>query len=177
MKRYLSLFIRFYLTNHVITHIPSYSFRHFWYRQVCRITLGEKSSIHINTFIQEYDIVIGKQTSVGRRSFLDGRGKLRIGDNVSISPEVHIITTDHDMHDPEFKVKHGTVIIEDNVWIGIRATILPNVTIGKGAVVAVGAVVTKDVPPYTVVGGVPAVFIKKRSENLQYDSSWFLPFD
>lgn len=83
-------------------------------------------------------------------------GGLRIGANASVSPEVAILTSSHDVNDPNFiTVNHG-VVIEDHAWIGTRATILPNVTIGRGAVVAAGSVVTRDVPPLTIVAGVPA---------------------
>ena len=93
---------------------------------------------------------------------------LRIGNNVSIAGEVRIYTMQHDIDDPDFKEMEGEVIIDDYAVIGTRVMILPGVHIGKGAVVASGAVVTKDVEPYTVVGGVPAIFIRERSRNLTY---------
>lgn len=93
---------------------------------------------------------------------------LRIGNNVSIAGEVRIYTMQHDVDDPNFAEVEGDVVIEDYVVIGTRVTILPGVHLGKGAVVASGAVVTKDVEPYTVVGGVPAVFIRNRNKDLKY---------
>lgn len=108
---------------------------------------------------------------------LDGRGTLKIGDNVDIAQEVNIWTEDHDYNSPSFKSQVKPVFIEDYVWIATRATILPGVTIGKGAVVACGAVVTKDVPPLAIVAGVPAKIIGYRKEEaLQYklgDRAWF----
>jgi len=115
--------------------------------------------------------------SVGRRTYLDGRGGLKIGNSVSISPDVQIFTAQHDMNDLDFKSVYNPVIINDYAWIGTRAMLLPGVHIGKGAVVAAGAVVTKDVPEYTVVGGVPARPIKERSRDLRYRCEWFFPFD
>jgi acetyltransferase-like isoleucine patch superfamily enzyme len=72
------------------------------------------------------------------------------------------------MNAPEFPVTAEGVEIGDYVWIGVNATIMPGIHIGTGAVVAAGAVVTKDVDPYTVVGGVPAKVIGTRSQSLNY---------
>lgn len=98
---------------------------------------------------------------------IDGGGECIIGKNVMMAPEVIILTLNHkyiDMNCPI--IMQGSyaskVVIEDDVWIGIRAIILPGIKIGRGAVIGAGAVVTKDVPPYTVVGGVPAKIIKRR---------------
>ena len=99
---------------------------------------------------------IGDYTWINRNCTLDIRGGLTIGANVSISPEVTILTVMHDIKDAGFATADGEVVIHDRAWIGTRAMILPNVTIGRGAVVAAGAVVTKDVPDMTVVAGVPA---------------------
>lgn len=93
-------------------------------------------------------------------------GEIIIGDYVDIAPEVNIWTLHHDPQDSDFATKGGDVIIKDFVWIGNRAIILPNVIIAEGAVIAAGAVVTKDVEPYTIVGGVPAKKIGERN-NLQ----------
>jgi len=75
---------------------------------------------------------------------------------------------EHDINDPYFKETGAPVIIEDYVVIGTRVTILPGVHIGRGAVVASGAVVTHDVPEYSVVAGIPAKIISKRNSDLRY---------
>lgn len=93
---------------------------------------------------------------------------LTIGNNVSIAGEVRIYTMQHDIDDPDFREVGGAVVIDDYVVIGTRVTMLPGVHIGKGAVVASGAVVTRDVAPYAVVGGVPAQVIRNRSKDLRY---------
>ena len=123
-------------------------------------------------------ISIGNGTVVGHYVSLDGRNKITIGNNVNISSEVMIWTMDHDHNDAKFVAGGGPVIINDYAWISTRAIILPNIEIGKGAVIAAGAVVTKDVSPYEIVGGVPAKTIGTRNKNLNYSplDSGSLPF-
>ncbi len=161
--------------------IPSHMIRLFLYRTLFRVTIGRDSSIHWRAqFNQPAGVSIGHNTIIGNDAFLDGRAKeflkyrkehgcpLMIGNNVSIAGEVRIYTMEHDVDSSDFSETGAPVIIEDYVVIGSRVTILPGVTIGEGAVVASGAVVTKSVPPYAVVGGVPAVFIKNRNKELRY---------
>ena len=93
---------------------------------------------------------------------------LKIGNNVSIAGEVRMYTMQHDIDDPDFHEVGAPVVIDDYAVIGTRVTLLPGVHIGKGAVVASGAVVTHDVEPYSVVGGVPAKHIRYRSKDLRY---------
>ncbi|HCM81771.1 MAG: acetyltransferase [Microgenomates group bacterium GW2011_GWC1_43_11] len=173
--------------------IPSHTIRLFFYRYFFRVKIGKDSTIHwLARFNQPSGISIGHNTVIGNDAFLDGRVKrewkgrrpnaltylqeffsprehpLTIGNNVSIAGEVRIFTMQHDIDDPDFKEVSSPVIIEDYVVIGTRVTILPGVTIGKGAVAASGAVVTHDIAPFTVVGGIPAVFIRNRAKNLRY---------
>jgi acetyltransferase-like isoleucine patch superfamily enzyme len=173
--------------------IPSHTLRLFLYRHLFRIKIGKDSSLHwLARFNKPSGIEIGNNTIIGNDAFLDGRSErswksgqnrltayfadflnpkdrpLKIGNNVSIAGEVRIYTMEHDIDDPDFKEKAAPVIIDDNAVIGTRVTILPGVHIGEGAVIATGAVVTKDVTPYTLVGGVPAQFIRTRSKNLHY---------
>lgn len=162
-------------------YIPSHTIRLFLYRHVFRVKIGRDSFIHWRAeFNQPAGVQIGHNTVIGNDAFLDGRAKqflryrkehgfpLTIGNNVSIAGEVRIYTMEHDVDDPNFSEVGAPVVIDDYVVIGTRVTILPGVRIGKGAVVASGAVVTKDVPAYAVVGGIPAIFIKERSHDLRY---------
>ncbi len=97
-------------------------------------------------------------------SFLD-LGGITIENEVMVGPRVNIISENHPMEIADRKtLVPGAVMIKRNVWIGAAATVMPGVTIGENAVVAAGAVVTKDVPENTVVGGVPARTIKKIEE-------------
>jgi acetyltransferase-like isoleucine patch superfamily enzyme len=166
-----------YLANNVINNIPFYFIRHNFYKLVCRIKIGKGTSIHMKTFIDGKNIIIGKNTVINRSCYLDGRGTLLIGDKVSISPHVHVITVSHNMNSPYFENVFTKVEIQDYAWIGSRAVILQGVIIGKGAVVGAGSVVTKDVAPFTFVAGVPAIKIKERNSNLLYDPTWFPLFD
>jgi acetyltransferase-like isoleucine patch superfamily enzyme len=163
----------YYLTNHIVTHIPSFAFRRFWYRRVVGISFGPKAAVHLGCYLWYYTprkvrldgVSIGARSRINRACMIDIRGGLVIGDDVSISPEVSILTAAHNVFDPEFRVELSPVAIEDHVWIGSRATILGGVTLGRGSVVAAGAVVTKDVAPLTIVGGVPAIPIGTRPDE------------
>lgn len=123
------------------------------------------------------NISIGNHTVINKAVMLDGRAaELIIGDNVDIAQETNIWTLEHDVNDENHKIVSGKVIIDDHVWIASRVTILPGVHIGRGAVVASGAVVTKNVPPMAIVGGVPAKVIGKRHNSLAYTINykpWF----
>ena len=133
--------------------------------------------------LNDFDIScvqVGKNTYGGLRVYNFNRNnKLVIGDFCSIASDVmFILNADHAINTVSsfpFKVKYlhiqefeaiskGDIIVDDDVWIGFRATIMSGVHIGQGAVIAAGAVVTKDVPPYAIVGGVPAKVIKYRFE-------------
>lgn len=114
-------------------------------------------------------IEIGENTIVGFWATLDGRGGITLGRNVNLSSEVAIWTGQHDLRSPDFAYESAPVVIGDRAWISFRATILPGVTIGEGAVVAANAVVTRDVEPYAVVGGAPARKVAERPRTLEYE--------
>lgn len=110
-------------------------------------------------------LLIHKGVSVGPGVLLDARKGLEIGENAVIAYQAVVWTLNHDYNDVNFKSKGAKVIIGPYAWICSRSIILPGVSIGEGAVVASGAVVTKDVEPYTIVGGVPAKVIGKRERK------------
>ena len=126
-------------------------------RLLCHIVMQRfemSSAIYRNVDIRSpYRISIGKHTNVNKKVVLDGRGGLTIGDNVDIAQEVTIWTEQHDYNSPTYKSVNKSVFIEDYVWVASRATILPGVTLGRGTVVACGAVVTKSTPPYVSCRG------------------------
>jgi len=174
---YVKQFYLHFLSNSVIAHIPSYLIRHGYYRLILGIKIGNGSSIHKGAFLYDKKLVIGQNTTVNRKCHLDCRALIQIGNNVSISSECMLITGDHNMQSADFKYQSASIKIDDFAWLGSRAIILPGIHIGEGAVVCAGAVVTKDVDPYTVVGGVPAKKIKDRERNLNYSAKWFFPYD
>jgi acetyltransferase-like isoleucine patch superfamily enzyme len=128
--------------------------------------------LHVYNFrdLPHAGIQIGKNSLVGEYSVIRGQGGVFIGDRVYTSPFSQIIAVNHVFDDPEKPfVEQGItaegITIEDDVWIGSGAVITDGVRIGKGAVIAAGSVVTKDVQPHTVVGGVPAKVIREITAN------------
>ena len=175
LKTILNEFVNFILK--VVGFIPSHYLIRFFYR-ISGIKIGKGSTIHMGAvFYNSRNIEIGADTIVGERAVLDGRDKLIIGNHVDIASEVIIYNGQHDINDESFKAVFAPVLIEDYVFIGPRAIILPGITIKKGAVVGAGAVVTKDVEEFKVVGGVPAKEIGERqNKNPDYKlgrAAWF----
>jgi acetyltransferase-like isoleucine patch superfamily enzyme len=157
--------------------VPSHHFRRFVYRYLYHVRIGRSSIIHWKArFFGPAGVQIGEYCNLGNDIFLDGRRGLTIGNRVATGAEVMIYTLQHDIDSPIFDVAGGPVIIEDYVYLGPRTIILPNVKIGYGAVVAAGAVVTSDVAPFAVVGGVPAKFLRERSHDLEYRPDFAMPF-
>jgi acetyltransferase-like isoleucine patch superfamily enzyme len=162
---------------HSIGCFPSHHVRRFFYR-LAGMEIGHGSTLHTGArFYNPGNIIIGQDTIIGEGVVLDGRAKLTIGDHVDFASEVMVYNAQHDIQSKDFGAVFAPVHIEDYVFIGPRAIILPGVTIGKGAVVAAGAVVTKDVSPFEIVGGVPAKVIGERHEkDLHYHlgrAAWF----
>lgn len=150
----------------IMGHVPSHHVRRFFYR-LEGMKIGNGSTIHMGAvFYNAKKIRIGKDSIIGENSVLDGRDSLTIGDHVDIASEVMIYNSQHDINSEDF-AKVEEVILEpveigDYVFIGPRAIILPGVRIGKGGIVGAGAVVTKDVKDFEIVGGVPAKVIGER---------------
>jgi len=151
---------------HLVGNIPSHYVRRFFYR-LEGIRIGKGSAIHMGArFYDPRNIEIGEDTIIGEGTVLDGRAKLKIGNHVDIASEVMIYNSQHNVNSDKFaaveEVISEPVEIGDYVFVGPRAIILPGVKIGLGAVVGAGAVVTKDVPEFAIVGGVPAKVIGER---------------
>jgi acetyltransferase-like isoleucine patch superfamily enzyme len=160
--------IKYLFLNSVISHVPSRLVRKAFLKLLGVKFSFKKVSMYMGTEIRNpKGLVFKGYSSIGPRVLLDARKGIEIGDNVTIACEAMIWTLHHDKNDTEFSVAGAPVVIRNYVWICARAVILPGVEIGEGAVISAGAVVTKNVEPYTVVGGVPAVAIGHR-EKKQY---------
>jgi Acetyltransferase (isoleucine patch superfamily) len=169
-----------WLTSSLIARVPSRILRHAMYRHLLRVDLASSAKIHKGVEILAGENVhIGPGTIIGQDALLDGRKGIHLGSNVNLGGEVAIFTLQHDVRSALFSTVGGPVIVGDRAWLSFRTTTLPGITIGEGAVVAAGAVVTKDVPPYTIVAGVPARVISDRPRTLTYDfcrsrAPWFV---
>ncbi|MBO5720738.1 MAG: putative colanic acid biosynthesis acetyltransferase [Bacteroidales bacterium] len=125
--------------------------------------VGKNSTIQASAKIwAPWNLIIGNNSCVSKGVNLYNTGPILIGDNVIISERVFICPGSHDISNPNFPMIPSTVKIENKVWIAAEAFIGPRVSIGEGAVVGARAAVFKDVEPWSVVGGNPAVFLKKR---------------
>src|ERR1035437_9508153 len=165
--------LRLYLCNHVVANIPSRCLRMLFYRRIMGFTLGKQTSIFLKCrFDCAKNLAIGSPSVINQGCRLDSRGGLRIGNNVSISEEVCILTADHDPKTSDFRGRPRPVVIEDYVFIGTRAMILPGVTVHRGAIVAAGAVVSRDVQALGIVGGIPARSIGTRNPVLSYTTEY-----
>lgn len=131
------------------------------------VTVAKNSTLLCTGVIQEIGegLRIGDNSAVGAYSYLAGQGGISIGNNVIMGPMVTMHSEDHSFENVEIPIRlqpttRKGIIIEDNCWIGAKTTIVDGVHIGFGSIVAAGAVVTKDVPSLSVVGGVPARLIR-----------------
>lgn len=153
--------------------LPHYQLHHTWrlpkvIRSFCGILMFNKcgKNVDIGRHISfSNNIKLGNNSSIGDYAHI--QGSINIGNNVMIAPHCAFIGTEHNITKATIPMNKqgeydGLITIEDDVWIGYGVIILKGVHIGKGSVCAAGAVVTKDVPSYAIVGGVPAKVIRLR---------------
>ena len=164
-----------YSYNLFISRIPFSFLRIALYRLL--FPIGAESMLLWGVWIRGNHIRVGRRSVINSHVMLDGRGyPLWIGDNVDVAPFVQIWTLEHDPNAADHGGQGGPVRIGDHAWIAAGAIILPGVEIGEGAVVSAGSVVTRDIPPWTIVAGVPAVPKGKRQPraiDLQPYDPWF----
>ena len=164
--------------NRFVGKIPSHAVRNACLKMYLA-EFGAGTSVQLDCrFLNGRKVHFGKRNVINFGCLFDGRKfDIRTGDDVSFGPEASILTLGHDPQSPQFADRGGDVIIGNRVWIAYRAVILPGIKIGDGAVVGAGAVVTKDVEPYTIVAGNPARKIGERTKDLSYElnfSPWLL---
>jgi maltose O-acetyltransferase len=142
-----------------------------WYLRSCGAQVGADAyvaeDVHI---VAPHRLRLGQEASVSPRAILDCRGELSVGAHSMVGIQAIVLTSSHRFERLDIPMRRqgmavAPVRIGDDVWIGARAIVLPSVTIGTGAIVAAGAVVTSDVPDYAIVGGVPAAPIGSRSDR------------
>jgi maltose O-acetyltransferase len=175
MKALKSFFsqLRVYVCNHIVAKIPSHCLRLAFYRHIMGFQLEDRVAIHLGArFDCARGLKIGRGSVVNENCRLDPRGGITIGSNVAIAAETIILTADHDPNTPDFRGRVRPVVIEDSVFIGTRAMILSNVTLHRGAIVAAGAVVSRDVQTLNIVGGIPARAIGTRNHELSYTAEY-----
>ena len=157
-----------WMTNSVICHCPSLTIRRGWLRMLGMDIQGKVIFYEGYHIRNPKGIVIEDGVSIGPKVLLDGRCGLHIGKSAVIGYDAIIWSLNHDYNDLHFCGKGAPVYIGEYAWVCSRSIILPGIKIGKGAVIASGAIVTKDVPPYAIVAGIPAIIIGQR-EIKQYD--------
>lgn len=158
-----------FLYNAGVGRLPSRTLRHLFLRAWLG-RLGAATGVQRGVrFLNGRKVRLGTRNVVNFGTLIDGRRfAVTTGSDVSIGPEAAILTLGHDPQSPDFADQGGDVTIGDRVWIAYRAVILPGVTIGEGAVVAAGAVVSRDVAPWTIVAGNPAREVGTRHRDLAY---------
>lgn len=171
VARFLNGFMRY--MDIQTGRVSSHRFRRFVYTKIFRADIAKTAVIHFGAEIRKHaNLHIGSGSIIGDRAVLDARNGIVIGRNVNLSSGVQIWTEQHSHADPYFRCVSDEgfgVTIADRAWIGPRVIILHGVTVGEGAVVAAGAVVTKDVPPFAIVAGIPAKQIGERNHDLKYE--------
>lgn len=155
-----------------VSYIPSHHIRMIFYKWVYCMNVESHVVIYYGAEIRDpWKVYIGEGSIIGDRAILDGRCGIIIGKNVNLSTGAWLYTLQHDLNDSQFGTndKGKMIIVNDRAWISTRTVILPGVTVGEGAVVAAGAVVSKNVPSFSVVGGVPAKVIGSRNKQINYE--------
>jgi len=155
---------------------------------IYRVTILKKKGVFIgrlsviNTKLIEgkmKNLSLGDECFIGKNVYLALHAEIKIGNKVVINDDSKLLTGSHDINSPVWESVSAPIIINDYAWVASNVIILPGVSIGKGAVIGAGAVVTKNVPDYHVVAGNPATFIKLRQkQNFIYSPiRWLSPFE
>lgn len=161
-KRIIALF----LVNHVFVGIRSFERKRRLLNAI-GYQIGEGTKV-VGPIFCTGKLIVGTNCWIGRNLTIHGNGTVIVGKNCDIAPDVTFLTGGHKIGSPERRADVGesyTIRVEDGCWIGARATLLQDICLGKGCVIAACACVAKDVLPNTLAGGVPAKEIKKLNET------------
>ena len=154
-----------WLSMSIISNFPSRHVRYFLLRRK-GVVIGNNVSIWRGVEIRNpKGLSIGSGSAIGPGVTLDARKGLKIGENVTVAKDAIIWTLHHDMNSKDFHTIGSETVIEDYAWICSRSILLPGVHVGRGAVVASGAVLSKDADNLAIMGGVPAKKIGERKES------------
>lgn len=156
--------------NRVINKLPSRHIRRWFYQMLGARFGNNVFPCRRVEILLPKGLDLGDGVAIGWFAELDARGGIKVGHDTNISSHVKLITGSHDIEDPSFTADFLPIHVGHHCWIGTGAMILQGVKIGDGAVVAAGAVVTKDVEPWSVVGGVPAKKIGIRNKSVNYST-------
>ncbi len=176
----LVLFLRGWMLNVFVSQLPAAGLRYWYYRRVCGMQIDATASVWRGAqFTGDcmHAINVGPNCSIAFQSFWVAGAAITLANDVVFGHQVGLYTSDHDPDDAGLMRRNAPIVIGDHVFVGSRAIILPGVTIGRGALVAAGAVVTKDVPPFAIVAGNPARVIRERTvREFSYSHSGTPPF-
>ncbi|MGX8884283.1 DapH/DapD/GlmU-related protein [Methylovorus sp. MP688] len=164
-----------YIYNHWLTFFPIYFVRKQYLIHAIGVKVGKKSFIHMGCFFYPNKIEIGDNSVIGRYCHL--LGDITIKNNVSITAQTYIFSLTHQKDSRSFETVNSPVLINDYVWTGARAMILPGVTLGRGAIIGACSVVTKDIPDWDIAVGSPARTIGKRNNNVDYTLEYIPYFE
>ncbi len=163
-----------YLLNHLVNRIPLVGARLRAYA-LFGVDFDEISTAQISLGVEMWmgqRLSMGPRSTIAQRCYIDARAGIRLESDVSISREAALLSATHIPDDPHFTARLAPIHLAHHSWIGMRALILPGVHVGEGAIVGAGALVTSDVEPYTIVGGVPARVLRKRQGSMSYRLDW-----
>lgn len=170
-KQIIDFFGCFYLSlwTWFFSYFPSYVIRRFVLKRIYGVKMGKNVYVHMGVkFLKPWAVTIGDNVNIQLGSFIDGRGGLVIGNNVDITLGVKILTQQHDLQDSVYTTVSRPVHIGNNCVIGSFALLMPGVTIGEGAVVGAGSVVSRSIPEWSIAVGNPCLIKRVRNSEINY---------
>lgn len=160
---------RLWFCNHFVNKLPSHHVRLLFYRRVMNFKIASNSYIHLGCrFNCKGNFTMDEYSTINQNCQIDNRGGISIGKRVSLSPDVKLITADHNLYESNCIGRNKPIIIEDYVFVGYSALILGKSKLSTGSVIGAVGVFKGVTEPYGVYLGNPAVLKNKRPETLNY---------